>query len=201
MQLSFFVLEFSTGGTPPPSYNSLEDELRELRLNLLMEIEKRTQAEESLEQLQNLWQRLFHQLSLLGLSLPISPNISEDVNKQSNLDPVEELSQQIVVTRFVADAVSQGCARAEVELEMEPQIAAKNFEITRLKDRLQYCEAANREMSQRNQEAVGENTELIAPLIYFSFYATFNLIVQLVTLFRLRILKYFSFFSYLMRIE
>ncbi|KAG6524247.1 uncharacterized protein LOC122045856 [Zingiber officinale] len=146
--------EFSTGCTPQPSYNNLDDDLPELKLNLLMETKKRTQAEESLDQLQNLWQRLSDQLSLLGLSLPISPNISEDVNKQSNLDPVEELTQQIVVTRFVADAISQGFAHAEVELEMEPQIAAKNFEITRLKDRLQYCEAANREMSQRNQEAV-----------------------------------------------
>ena len=37
---------------------------------------------------------------------------------------------------------------------METKIAAKNFEIARLSDRVQYYEAANREMSQRNQEAI-----------------------------------------------
>jgi len=41
-----------------------------------------------------------------------------------------------------------------VESEMETVIAAKNFEIARLSDRVQYYEAANREMSQRNQEAI-----------------------------------------------
>lgn len=127
----------------------------DMKLNLLMEIQNRTQAEESLEQLRNLWQKLSHQLSLLGLSLPVPPNNSEHLNAQSNLEPVEELSRQIVVARFVADAISRGCAHAEVELEMEPQIAAKNFEITRLGDRLQYYEVANRQISQRNQEAVG----------------------------------------------
>jgi len=39
---------------------------------------------------------------------------------------------------------------------METVIAAKNFEIARLSDRVQYYEAANREMSQRNQEAIGK---------------------------------------------
>ncbi|KAG6476643.1 uncharacterized protein LOC122025562 isoform X1 [Zingiber officinale] len=146
--------EFSSGGTPQSSYNNSEDELCDMKLNLLLEIQKRAQAEESLEQLRNLWQKLSHQLSLLGLSLPIPPNNSEDINAQLNLEPVEELPQQIVVARFVADAISRGCARAEVELEMEPQIAAKNFEISRLGDRLQYYEVANREISQRNQQAV-----------------------------------------------
>jgi hypothetical protein len=39
---------------------------------------------------------------------------------------------------------------------METVIAAKNFEIARLSDRVQYYEAANRGMSQRNQEAIGK---------------------------------------------
>lgn len=157
-----FVVEISSDGTSPStsSCNNLEAELREMKLHLLMEIQKRTQAEESQQDLQNLWQRLSHQLSLLGFSLPLPPSISEDINTEHSVDPVAELSQQIVVDRFVADAVGRGSARAEVELEMEPQIASKNFEITRLWDRLHYYEAANREMSHRNQEAVGENAEL-----------------------------------------
>ncbi|XP_042438746.1 uncharacterized protein LOC122024241 [Zingiber officinale] len=148
--------EISSDGTSPSpsSYNNLEAEFREMKLHLLMEIQKRTQAEESLQNLQDLWHRLSHQLSLLGFSLPLPPSISEDMNIEHSVDPVAELSQQIVVARCVADAVVRGSARAEVEMEMEPQIASKNFEITRLWDRLQYYEAANREMSHRNQEAV-----------------------------------------------
>ncbi|XP_074586596.1 uncharacterized protein LOC141842284 [Curcuma longa] len=148
--------EISSDGTSPSpsSYNNLEAEFREMKLHLLMEIQKRTQVEESLQNLQNLWQRLSHQLSLLGFSLPLPPSITEDMNTEHSVDPVVELSQQIFVARFVADAVARGSARAEVEMEMEPQIASKNFEISRLWDRLQYYEAANREMSHRNQEAV-----------------------------------------------
>jgi hypothetical protein len=66
------------------------------------------------------------------------------------------LCQQITVSQLVAAAISQDFARAEVESEMETVIAAKNFEIARLSDRVQYYEAANREMSQRNQEAIGK---------------------------------------------
>ncbi|KAJ8455953.1 hypothetical protein OPV22_034869 [Ensete ventricosum] len=141
-------------GSARSSYVNVEDDLHEMRLNVLMEIEKRTQAEEALVNLQNQWQRLRHQLSLVGLKLPTPPTVPEAVDVPANLDPAEELYQQVVVARFVADAVGRGCARAEVQREMETQIASKNFEIARLSDRLQYYEAANKEMSQRNQEAV-----------------------------------------------
>ncbi|XP_064953437.1 uncharacterized protein LOC135606313 [Musa acuminata AAA Group] len=141
-------------GSARSSYPNVEDELREMRLNVLMEIEKRTQAEEALANLQNQWQRLSHRLSLVGLKLPTPPTVPEAVDVPANLHPAEELYQQVVVARFVADAVGRGCARAKVQLEMETQIASKNFEIARLSDRLQYYEAANKEMSQRNQEAI-----------------------------------------------
>ncbi|VAI48453.1 unnamed protein product [Triticum turgidum subsp. durum] len=65
-----------------------------------------------------------------------------------------ELCQQITVSQLVAAAIARGIARVEVESEMESVISAKNFEIARLSDRVQYYEAANREMSQRNQEAI-----------------------------------------------
>lgn len=146
--------EISSEGATRAASRNIEDELREMRLNVLMEIERRKQAEEAIENLQNQWQMLSYQLSLVGLILPAPPTIIEETDRQSNLDPAEELCRQVVIARFVAGSIARGCSRAEVELEMEPQIESKNFEIARLWDRLQYYEAANREMSQRNQEAV-----------------------------------------------
>jgi D-tyrosyl-tRNA(Tyr) deacylase len=66
----------------------------------------------------------------------------------------EELRCQLEVARFVSDSLGRGMAKAEVEMEMESMLETKNFEITRLSDRLHYYEAVNREMSQRNQEAI-----------------------------------------------
>ncbi|KAJ3705475.1 hypothetical protein LUZ61_009180 [Rhynchospora tenuis] len=150
----------SESGAPIPSRgNNIEEELREIRLSLLMEIEKRKQAEEAVESLRNQWMKLSNQLSLVGLHLPPPPPIFTERNGNCNssnfeLDPVEELSQQIIVSRLVSDAISKGISRTEVEAEIEPIIQSKNFEISRLMDRVQYYEFANREMSQRNQEAV-----------------------------------------------
>lgn len=136
------------------SFQNFEDELREMRLNLLIEIEKRKQAEEAVENLQTQWQSLSHHLSRVGLALPALPAVTQQSSEHANLDPVEDLCQQVVIARAVASSIGRACSRAEVEMEMEPQIESKNFEIARLWDRLQYYEAANREMSQRNQEAV-----------------------------------------------
>ena len=142
----------SDGGTR--SSRGMDDDLREMRLSLLMEIERRTQAEEALEIWQQEWKNLSHHLSLIDFSLP-SPSIAED-SDGSSLDPGAELCQQIMISTLVASATARGFARAEVESDMETMIAAKNFEIARLSDRVQYYEAANREMSQRNQEAIGK---------------------------------------------
>ena len=141
----------SDGGTR--SSRVMDDDLREMRLSLLMEIERRTQAEEALEIWQQEWKNLSDHLSLIDLSLP-SPSIAED-SDGSSVDPGAELCQQIMVSQLVAAAIARGFARAEVESDMETMIATKNFEIARLSDRVQYYEAANREMSQRNQEAIG----------------------------------------------
>jgi hypothetical protein len=140
----------SDGGTR--SSRCVDDDLREMRLSLLMEIERRKQAEEALESWQNEWKKLSHHLSLIALSLP-SPSIAEN-NSDSSMEPGAELCQQITVSQLVSAAIARGFARAEVESEMETVLAAKNFEIARLSDRVQYYEAANREMSQRNQEAI-----------------------------------------------
>lgn len=116
-----------------------------------MEIEKRKQAEEALNNLRSHWKRICQELSLVGLNLP-----SESSNEQVSSDPVGELLQQVYVARFVSECVGRGLAKAEVEKETQYQIESKNFEIARLLDRLHYYEAVNREMSQRNQESIGK---------------------------------------------
>ncbi|KAM0898129.1 hypothetical protein ACQ4PT_022122 [Festuca glaucescens] len=128
------------------------DDFREMRLSMLTEIEGRKQTEETAENWQKEWKKLSHHLSLIALSLP-SPTVAED-SDDTSMDPGAELCQQITVSQLVAAAIARGFARAEVESDMESVISAKNFEIARLSDRVQYYEAANREMSQRNQEAI-----------------------------------------------
>ncbi|XP_010263610.1 PREDICTED: uncharacterized protein LOC104601826 [Nelumbo nucifera] len=131
----------------------IEAELREIRLNLLTEIERRKQAEEALSNMQRQWQRIGQQLSLVGLRLPTA-SIAAAEDEDLDFDLGEDLCQQMYIARFVSNSVGRGSARAEIEEEMESQIELKNFEIARLWDRLHYYEAVNHEMSQRNQEAI-----------------------------------------------
>ncbi|KAK9284436.1 hypothetical protein L1049_023609 [Liquidambar formosana] len=145
--------ELSSEGGPLPSPHDVEAELREIRLSLLMEIEKRKQAEEALNNMQSQWQRIREQLSLVGLTLPADPTVVVK-DEQLEFDPAEDLCRQVYLARFVSDCIGRGTAKAEVEMEMEAQIESKNFEIARLCDRLHYYETVNREMSQRNQETV-----------------------------------------------
>uniref|UniRef100_A0A2P2NG53 Uncharacterized protein n=1 Tax=Rhizophora mucronata TaxID=61149 RepID=A0A2P2NG53_RHIMU len=150
----FDAFEELSSESPQPSFNDVEAELRGIRLSLLMEIEKRKQAEENLNNVQSQWQRIREQLALVGLTLPECPIAFEDGEQQVDSNPAEELCQQVYLARLVSESLGRGVARAEVEMEMEAQIEAKNFEIARLWDRLQYYEAVNREMFQWNQEAV-----------------------------------------------
>ncbi|KAF6171177.1 hypothetical protein GIB67_027983 [Kingdonia uniflora] len=145
--------ELSNGGGPQASLHDIEAELHEIRLNLLIEIERRKQAEEALDRIQTQWEKLRQQLSLVGLTLPVAPTIADEDEKIDS-DPAEELCRQVHLARLVSTSVARGAAKAEIEMEMEFQIESKNFEVTRLWDRLNYYEAVNREMSQRNQEAV-----------------------------------------------
>ncbi|XP_056168128.1 uncharacterized protein LOC115680094 isoform X3 [Syzygium oleosum] len=142
--------ELSSEGGALFSRRDLEEELREIRLSLFMEIEKRKQAEEGLANLQSQWQRIKHELSSMGLTLHAGPDMACE---QLEVDSLEELLQRVFLARFVSNAVGRGIARAEVELEVEAQVKEKNFEIARLLERLNYYEIVNHEMSQRNQEA------------------------------------------------
>ncbi|XP_010446298.1 PREDICTED: uncharacterized protein LOC104729105, partial [Camelina sativa] len=143
--------ELSTDSGIQSSVNNSETELREMRLSMLMEIERRRQAEETLEQMQVHWRRLREQLAHVGQFLPLDPTSSP-----YSMNLADELHRQLEVTRFVSDSVSSDLAKAEVEMEMQAELEAKNFEITRLTDRLHYYETVNQEMSQRNQEVIEE---------------------------------------------
>ncbi|KAB5547616.1 hypothetical protein DKX38_011022 [Salix brachista] len=147
-------LSSESGLQPSPSPHHNGTELREMRLSLLMEIEKRKQAEEGLDNMQSQWQRIRQELALVGLSLPACPVDVQESDQPSDVNPVEEICQQIYLARFVSESIGRGIAKAEAEIEMEAQVEAKNFEIARLLDRLHYYETVNQEMSQRNQEVI-----------------------------------------------
>nr|XP_010914848.2 uncharacterized protein LOC105040143 [Elaeis guineensis] len=146
--------EFFSDGSASYSSPSLgtnpEIELPALRLNLLEEIHRRKIAEEALLHMQNEWNRTAKYLSQVGVSFPVIQH-AEDVQVEINSAAI---CQEITVSRFVSEAIERGLVRAEAEAAAEEVIHSKNHEISRLRDRLQYYEAVNREMSQRNQEIV-----------------------------------------------
>lgn len=115
-----------------------------MRVSLLEEIERRKTAEESLVLIRSQWERIRNVMSEAGLTFPAPPSASD--NMQIELD---QISQEVVVTRFVAEAIGRGEARAEVEEATTAIIELKDQQISRLRDRLQYYETVNHEMSQR----------------------------------------------------
>lgn len=139
-----------TSNSNAPSYGSnLESELRALRLSLLEEIERHKQAEEDLSSMHSRWQRIIDLLSEVGIALPSPSNSSGSM--QQNNTAIEDLAQEVVVARFVAHAIGKGQAQADAEIAAEAILESKDQEISRLRDKLQYYEAVNHEMSQRNQ--------------------------------------------------
>ncbi|RAL52535.1 unnamed protein product [Cuscuta campestris] len=137
------------GGELQPASRDLETELREIKLRLLMETEKHKRAEEALNHMRMQWQRIGKHLLPIGLTLP--DLVEED---QQLGDAVKSMVQELHVARYVSNSIGRGMAKAEAEEVMDGQIELKNFEIARLWDKLHYYETVNREMSQRNQEAV-----------------------------------------------
>ncbi|XP_076944139.1 uncharacterized protein LOC143614644 [Bidens hawaiensis] len=131
--------------------NDVEAELRDARLSLLVEVDKRKQVEDCMNEMKTQWRRICEHLSLVGLNLPEDLMMLKD---RSDDDLEKELTHQIDVIRFVSDSIGRGVAKAEIEAEMEARLESKNFEIARLLDRLRYYEAVNHEMSQRNQESI-----------------------------------------------
>ncbi|GAA0164659.1 hypothetical protein LIER_20246 [Lithospermum erythrorhizon] len=143
------IEEFSTDGSFSSGQlrgHSIESEIRAIRLSLLEEIEQRKTSEDTLKLMQNQWQRISNLLARVGLALHALPTVDGE--------SLEQLTQEVIVTKFVAEAVGHGVARAEAELISQTILESKDQEISRLRDRLQYYEAVNLEMSQRNQEIV-----------------------------------------------
>ncbi|GLJ14398.1 hypothetical protein SUGI_0232580 [Cryptomeria japonica] len=137
-------------GPSSRSYNSrTHAELDILRSKISMEIGRRIRVEEALSLLQNLWQEIIEKFTLSGVSLS---SIEIDGNRMASF--VDDVCGQLTIARTVANAVGRASIRAETEHEMKVQIDNKNTEISRLRDKFQYYELVNREMSQRNQEAI-----------------------------------------------
>lgn len=138
------------------SFNSrIQCEIDALRSKISMEIERSTRAEEALSLWQDRWQEMIEKFSLIGLSLPsIEISASSQGEKAGPVDFADDVCGQLIVARMVAHAVGRGSLRAELDKEMKMLIDSKDFEISRLRDKLQYYELVNREMSQRNQEAI-----------------------------------------------
>lgn len=131
----------------------MESELQTTKLQLLQEIEKRKAAEDDLNMMCSQWQRISNVLSEAGLTLPLPSAVIGGM--QIEPAAIENLLQEVIVARFVAEAIGKGQSRAEAELATEAILESKNQEISRLRDRLLYYETANREMSERNQEIIG----------------------------------------------
>lgn len=142
----------------PTSNVSLHDatiasELHSLRLELLEETKKRKAAEDALIMMRSQWLKIRDILSQEGLTFPSPSDVISGMELEHG--SIEQLVQELAVARFVAKAIGKGQARAEAELASEAILETKNQEISRLKDRLQYYEAVNHEMSLRNQEIIG----------------------------------------------
>ncbi|KAK9054813.1 hypothetical protein SSX86_025892 [Deinandra increscens subsp. villosa] len=140
--------DFSSEGSIVSCRGNIESELHTARVNLLEEIEKRKAAEDELAAMYTHWQRVSNILLPQTDVTPISNDISP------TLDAVWQLSEEIIVARFVAEAMGKAEARAEAELAAQVIIQSRDKEISRLQDRLQYYEAMIHEMSQNNLESM-----------------------------------------------
>ncbi|XP_073008416.1 uncharacterized protein [Typha latifolia] len=140
----------SVSQSSPSFSKDFVTELCGLRLTLLEEIEKRKIAEKAVMDMQNWWRRIGESVSHMGLPLPVDHH---GENVQLDADPAE-IFQEIVVSKLISEQVDRGLVRAEIEAVANEVIDSKNHEISRLRDRVQYYEAVNREMYQRNQEVI-----------------------------------------------
>ncbi|KAH9328008.1 hypothetical protein KI387_000116, partial [Taxus chinensis] len=136
-------------GQSSRSYNSrIYVERYILRSKISVETGQHIRAEESLSLWQNFWKELIVKFALIGVSLP-----SIEIDGYGVDEFIDNICGHLTVSRTVATAVGRASMRAELENEVKMLIDNKNTEISRLRDKLQYYELVNHEMSQRNQEA------------------------------------------------
>ncbi|CAM6092953.1 unnamed protein product [Calypogeia fissa] len=137
-----------------PGPSSRGDPDSNIILQLKAEIQRRIAAEEARECLQHQRDGMAQMLSSAGISVPQSEFGAVKLNSDKVLGISDSESQRLMVARYVAGAVATGAVKAEAEAELQTVLAEKSKEIARLKDKLQYYEVVNHEMSQRNQESI-----------------------------------------------
>ncbi|KAK6159763.1 hypothetical protein DH2020_003144 [Rehmannia glutinosa] len=86
------------------------------------------------------WERICNFMSEAGLTIPSPPAASDNMQIENN-----SIDQEVVITRFVAEAIERGIACAEAE----EAAALEDQEILGPRDRLHYYEIVNHELSQR----------------------------------------------------
>ncbi|KAJ7254316.1 hypothetical protein O6H91_Y417400 [Diphasiastrum complanatum] len=155
--------EFFDAPESPASGSSIGDELpydgtRTTNLDKLDELEADVEqcgsAQRALLTLKQQHEAVLEKLFLSGISLTPSHNQIIGRSSADLLDLSDQIIQRIEVARLVTCAVARGAAKAEAEKELALIIDSKNREISRLRDKLLYCETINHEMSQRNQESI-----------------------------------------------
>ncbi|KAL8205953.1 hypothetical protein R6Q57_009504 [Mikania cordata] len=143
--------DFSSEGSIASCRGIIESELHTARVNLLEEIEKRKATEDDMAAMCTHLQ----QVSKILLSQPGVTHSSNDSSQMRfDFKEMKQLSEEVIVARFVAEAMGKAVARAEAELVAQAVIESKDKEIARLQDRLQYYEAMIHEMSQKNLESM-----------------------------------------------
>ncbi|PKU77789.1 uncharacterized protein LOC110092126 [Dendrobium catenatum] len=147
-----FFSDGSSSYSSPSVKRGTENELRLLKLSLIEESSKRKIAEENFLYLNMQFEKLLKCLSQSRSSSRESLNLA---NLKNEIDPTE-ICQEFVVLKHVSEALETDLAKGEGEEAFTEIIVNKNHEISRLRDRMMYYEAMNREMSQRNLEAVDQ---------------------------------------------
>jgi len=78
--------------------------------------------------------------------------------RAGKLEPAAEL----IVARMVAEAVGRAAGKAQEYFDNQALVEKKDRELSRLRDKLQYWERMNQEMSQQNTEAIGGRRSSVA---------------------------------------
>lgn len=132
---------------------NLESELHTIKVSLLEEIEKRKAAECDLAAMCSHCKKFSE---LLQSQTGVTSSNDSSSTMQFDINAMKQLFEEVIVTRFVAEAMGKAEARAEAEQEANVIIGSKDKELSRLRDRLQYYEAMIHEMSQKNLESMEE---------------------------------------------
>ncbi|EPS72821.1 hypothetical protein M569_01929, partial [Genlisea aurea] len=133
--------------------------LHSTRLCILEEIHRRKVAEETVMLMQFQWRRIQSLFSEAGLTFPPPPTASESSIIEFDQSCINQSLQEFVFSIFISEAIGKGLARAEAEEHFASIILWKDQEMQRLRDRLQYLETVNHEMSQRKLVEVAQKQQ------------------------------------------